>query len=93
MCASTTRERPLITAPNGPLMARPQRPKSGCNTLGDGTRAQRVTAALSTGTPGQRIRESGDTGDACPRPVSPILYHVFPARKGFVDTGDTGDSF
>ena len=38
-CTSTTRDRPLITTPNGPLMARPGRLKSGCNTLGVGTAA------------------------------------------------------
>jgi hypothetical protein len=74
-----SRDRPLITAPNGPLMARHRRPKSGCNTLGRDTPPHRVTAALCVGPRGQRVRESGDTGDTRPRSVSPLLWHVSPA--------------
>lgn len=48
---------------------------------------------LSRETRGQRIRESGDTGDTAPRPVSPQIRPVFPGQTLFGDTGDAGDTF
>jgi hypothetical protein len=59
-------------------MARRRRPKSGCDTAGQRHLPQRVTAALYVETRGQRIRESGDTGDTRPRPVCPRSFATFP---------------
>jgi hypothetical protein len=47
----------------------------------------------SHGTRGQEIREGGDTGDTCPRLVSPISEPVSTGQRLFGDCGDTGDSF
>jgi hypothetical protein len=89
----SARERPILpgakwhangTAPGG---------KGGCNTTGAGQLPQGVTAALSNGTRGQRIREGGDTGDTRPRAVSPSRGHVSAVQQWFGDTGDTGDTF
>jgi Phage integrase family len=52
-----------------------------------------VLQPLFPETRGQGIRESGDTGDTCPRPVSPVEDCVSPVQERFGDTGDTGDTF
>jgi hypothetical protein len=45
------------------------------------------------GTEGQRIRESGDTGDTRPRLLPPKITLVFAGQTLCGDTGDTGDTF
>jgi hypothetical protein len=60
-----------------------------------GSHTRSVTAVLSpndhprAGTAGQSIRESGDTGDTCPRLLSPENHTVFAGQTMFGDTGDT----
>jgi hypothetical protein len=74
-------------------MARRQGPKSGCNTLRGHHTPSVLQPLFLLGTRGQRIRESGDTGDTCPRPVSPPDHRVFPAQDRTGDSGDSGDTF
>jgi hypothetical protein len=65
-------------------------PRAGHNAAG-------VTALLSSrprrGTEGQRIRESGDTGDNGPRQGSPKITPISAGQAPFGDSGDSGDTF
>jgi hypothetical protein len=44
-------------------------------------------------TRGQTIRESGDTGDTCPRSLSPKIVPVSAGQPIFGDSGDSEDTF
>jgi hypothetical protein len=79
-CSLSIRERPLITASNGPLMARRRGSEERLQHAGRQRPPVRVTAALPDGTEGQRIGESGDTGDTCLEAVSPPLA-MFPSSR------------
>jgi hypothetical protein len=89
----SSRDRPLITASNGLLIARHRRPKSGCNTLGSDNHPSVLEPLFALGHGDRELERAGTLGTPAPGPCPRSSSASAPVGRGSGTPGTAGTLF